>query len=73
MIFNHITSRGRGRVSFVLHCYQTERRVGILTVDVVDVVDSDLLVINLLPPQRQFISNTVSKRQRLGNPGMTTQ
>lgn len=41
-----------------------------LTVDVVDVVNSNLLVINFLPPKRQFISNTVGKRQRFGDPEM---
>lgn len=42
----------------------------VLTVDVVDVVNSHLLVINFLPPERQFISNTVGKRQRFGDPEM---
>lgn len=40
----------------------------VLTVDVVDVVNSHLLVINFLPPERQLISNTVGKRQRFGDP-----
>lgn len=40
----------------------------VLTVYVVDVVNSHLLVINHLPPKRQLISNTVSKRQGLGDP-----
>lgn len=39
-----------------------------LTVDVVDVVNSHLLVVNLLPPKRQFISDTVGKRQWFGDP-----
>lgn len=42
----------------------------VLTVDVVDVVNSHLLVINFLPPERQFISNTVGKCQRFGDPEM---
>lgn len=39
-----------------------------LTVNVVDVVNSHLLVVNLLPPKRQFISDTVGKRQWFGDP-----
>lgn len=34
----------------------------------VDVVNSNLLVINFLPAQREFIANTVCKGQRLGDP-----
>lgn len=41
---------------------------GVLTVDVVDVVNSHLLVINFLPPERQLVSNTVGKRQWFGDP-----
>lgn len=39
-----------------------------LTVDVVDVVNSHLLVVNFLPPQRKLISDAVGERQRLGDP-----
>lgn len=42
----------------------------VLTVDVVNVVNSHLLVVNFLPPEGQLISNTVSKRQRFGDPEM---
>lgn len=40
----------------------------VLTVDVVDVVNANLLVVNFLPAQREFISNAVSKGQRFGDP-----
>lgn len=41
---------------------------GVLTVDVVNVVNSHLLVVNFLPPKRQLVSNTVGKRQWFGDP-----
>lgn len=34
----------------------------------VDVVNSHLLVINFLPPERKLISNAVGEGQRLGDP-----
>lgn len=40
----------------------------VLTVDVVDVVNANLLVVNFLPAQREFISNAVCKGQRFGDP-----
>lgn len=40
----------------------------VLTVDVVDVVNAHLLVIDLLPPERQLVSNAVGKSQRFGDP-----
>lgn len=48
--------------------YFSETNGAALTVDVVDVVNSDLLVINFLPPQRELISNAVCKGQRFGDP-----
>lgn len=49
--------------------YSSGTNGAVLTVDVVDVVNADLLVVNLLPPQREFISNAVCKGQRFGDPG----
>lgn len=48
--------------------YFSETKGAALTVDVVDVVNADLLVVNFLPPQRELISNAVCKGQRFGDP-----
>lgn len=51
-------------------CVMRKRRsTGVkLTVYVVDVVNSNLLVIHNLPAQRKLITHTVGKRQGFSNP-----